>query len=212
MEGLGRHRPVPLGHKDVRGQPLFALQTSQGAYLVALHRVDTGRAVLRPANGSCNISMKRNAFVPMTQAPRCASGKKLSRPSTQRVEPSEKKSLKKILSLKNRRQLGGISGQFSSIPVTHRRYPTTSRRIAMRRKMAQKLSRRTRLQLTGRGRNHPPRRGIFSAAQAGEVGDQPVGFLQRSALIFLRPQSRLLSAHLSRMITGRGVLMTLRAL
>jgi hypothetical protein len=104
------------------------------------------------------------------------------------------------------------SGEFSSIPVTRRRYPTTSRRIAMRRKMAQKLSRRTRLQLTGRGRNHPPRRGIFSAAQAGEVGDQPVGFLQRSALIFLRPQSRLLSAHLSRMITGRGVLMTLRAL
>ena len=26
MEGLGRHRPVPLGHKDVRGQPLLALQ------------------------------------------------------------------------------------------------------------------------------------------------------------------------------------------
>jgi hypothetical protein len=25
MEGLGRHRPVPLGHEDVRGQPLFAL-------------------------------------------------------------------------------------------------------------------------------------------------------------------------------------------
>src|SRR5262245_41387729 len=24
MEGLGRHRPVPLGHKDVRGRPLFA--------------------------------------------------------------------------------------------------------------------------------------------------------------------------------------------
>src|SRR6266436_2477735 len=46
MEGLGRHRPVPLGHKDVRGQPLFALQTPQRAYLVALHRVDTPRAVL----------------------------------------------------------------------------------------------------------------------------------------------------------------------
>jgi hypothetical protein len=41
---------------------------------------------------------------------------------------------------------------------------------------------------------------------------KPVGFLQRSAFIFLRPQSRLLSARLSRMITGRGVLMTLRAL
>jgi hypothetical protein len=41
---------------------------------------------------------------------------------------------------------------------------------------------------------------------------QPVGFLQRSAFVFLRPQSRLLSARLSRMITGRGVLMTLRAL
>jgi hypothetical protein len=31
MEGLGRHRPVPLGHKDVRGRPLFALQTPQRA-------------------------------------------------------------------------------------------------------------------------------------------------------------------------------------
>src|SRR5215471_10429144 len=41
---------------------------------------------------------------------------------------------------------------------------------------------------------------------------QPVGFLQRSAFVFLRPQSRLLSARLSRMITGLGVLMTLRAL
>src|SRR5256885_970029 len=29
MECLGRHRPVPLGHKDVRGQPLFAVQTPQ---------------------------------------------------------------------------------------------------------------------------------------------------------------------------------------
>src|SRR5262250_1571707 len=48
MEGLGRHRPVLLGHKDVRGRPLFALQTPQRAYLIALHRVDTRRAVLRP--------------------------------------------------------------------------------------------------------------------------------------------------------------------
>src|SRR5712691_5720896 len=46
MERLGRHRPVALGHKDVRGQPLFALQTPQRAYLVTLHRVDTRRAVL----------------------------------------------------------------------------------------------------------------------------------------------------------------------
>src|ERR1700745_2670519 len=50
MEGLGRHRPVPLGHEDVRGQPLVALQAAQRAYLVALHRVDTRRAVLRPAD------------------------------------------------------------------------------------------------------------------------------------------------------------------
>src|SRR5215467_13148222 len=50
MEGLGRHRPVLLGHKDVRGRSLFALQTPQRAYLVALHRVDTRRAVLRPAD------------------------------------------------------------------------------------------------------------------------------------------------------------------
>jgi hypothetical protein len=34
----------------VRGRPLFALQTPQRAYLVALHRVDTPRAVLRPAD------------------------------------------------------------------------------------------------------------------------------------------------------------------
>jgi class 3 adenylate cyclase len=52
--------------------------------------------------------------------------------------------------------------------------PTTSRRIAtrsLRRKMARSPSRsggrRTRLQLTGRGRNYPPRWGIFSAAPAG---------------------------------------------
>jgi hypothetical protein len=38
MEGFGRHRPVPLGHKDVRGRALFALQASQRAYLVTLHR------------------------------------------------------------------------------------------------------------------------------------------------------------------------------
>src|SRR6516162_1870314 len=50
MEGFGRHRPVPLGHEDVRGCPLFALQAPQRAYLVALHRVDTRRAVLRPAD------------------------------------------------------------------------------------------------------------------------------------------------------------------
>src|SRR5215471_15456664 len=31
MEGFGRHRPVPLGHEDVRGRPLFALQTIGGA-------------------------------------------------------------------------------------------------------------------------------------------------------------------------------------
>jgi hypothetical protein len=31
-------------------RPLFALQASQRAYLVALHRVDTRRAVLRPAD------------------------------------------------------------------------------------------------------------------------------------------------------------------
>src|SRR5207249_4076436 len=46
MECLGRHRPVPLGHKDVRGQPLLALQTPQGAYLVPLHWMNTRSAVL----------------------------------------------------------------------------------------------------------------------------------------------------------------------
>jgi putative tryptophan/tyrosine transport system substrate-binding protein len=33
MECLGRHRPVPLGHKDVGGRPLFALQAPQCAYV-----------------------------------------------------------------------------------------------------------------------------------------------------------------------------------
>jgi hypothetical protein len=36
VESLRRHRPVPLGHEDVRGYPLFALQAPQRAYLVAL--------------------------------------------------------------------------------------------------------------------------------------------------------------------------------
>ena len=42
MEGFGRHRRVPLGHKDVRGQPLLALQAPQRAYL------DLGLRVARP--------------------------------------------------------------------------------------------------------------------------------------------------------------------
>jgi len=45
MEGFGRHRPVPLGHKDVRGRRLFALHAPQRAYLVALHRVDRTQAL-----------------------------------------------------------------------------------------------------------------------------------------------------------------------
>src|SRR5438445_13529057 len=40
MEGLGRHRPVPLGHKDVRGQPLLALQVSRIAFSDRVFRVD----------------------------------------------------------------------------------------------------------------------------------------------------------------------------
>src|SRR5262245_55527382 len=50
MKSLRRHRPLALGHEDVRGWPLSALQTPQRAYLVALHGVDTRRAVLRPAD------------------------------------------------------------------------------------------------------------------------------------------------------------------
>ena len=72
------------------------------------------------------------------------SGKKLWRPSLQRIEPSEKKSLKQIRSLKNRRQLGVISGQFSSIPAIHRRYPDNeqkNRDAQLRRKMARSPSR-----------------------------------------------------------------------
>jgi hypothetical protein len=47
-------------------------------------------------------------------------------------------------SLRNRRQLGGISGQFSSIPATHRRYPDNeqkNRDAQLRRKMARSPSR-----------------------------------------------------------------------
>ena len=36
--------------EHVRRRPLFVLQAPQRAYLVALHRVDTRRAVLRPAD------------------------------------------------------------------------------------------------------------------------------------------------------------------
>src|SRR5262249_30567268 len=35
----------PLGHKDVRGRPLFALQTSQGAYLVAFFALWTCNSI-----------------------------------------------------------------------------------------------------------------------------------------------------------------------
>src|SRR5262249_19499176 len=52
---------LPLGHKDVRGQPLFALQASQRAYLVALHRGTLGepffalRTCSRPvASSTCD--------------------------------------------------------------------------------------------------------------------------------------------------------------
>jgi hypothetical protein len=38
-------------------------------------------------------------------------------------------------------------------------------------------------------------RHFFPHEDAVGCGTQPVGFLQRSALIFLRPQSKLLSAH-----------------
>ncbi len=43
---------------------------------------------------NCDITKIRNASVPMTRACRCASGKKLWRPSLQRIEPSEKKVIK----------------------------------------------------------------------------------------------------------------------
>jgi hypothetical protein len=36
----------------VRRRPLLALQAPQGAYLVTLHRVDTRRAVLDPADAT----------------------------------------------------------------------------------------------------------------------------------------------------------------
>src|SRR6266403_710124 len=41
MQGLGRHRPVPLGHKGVRGQPLLALQCA------------AARVSRRPESGDC---------------------------------------------------------------------------------------------------------------------------------------------------------------
>jgi hypothetical protein len=45
---LGVIGPVPLGHKDVRGQPLIALQTPQRPYLVALHRGTLGEPSFAP--------------------------------------------------------------------------------------------------------------------------------------------------------------------
>jgi hypothetical protein len=67
MEGLGRHRPVPLGHKDVRGRPLFAPQTSQGAYLteldgnqlgVSLPRAPSVRVDLPTVSSSGDIGLR----------------------------------------------------------------------------------------------------------------------------------------------------------
>src|SRR5436190_3664387 len=49
MEGLGRHRPVPLGHKDLRGCPLFALQASQGAFRSSPSGRVAGRWPAQPA-------------------------------------------------------------------------------------------------------------------------------------------------------------------
>src|SRR5262245_1200524 len=49
MEAFGRHRASALGHKDVRGQPLLALQSAQGAYLVTLHRVDSHDQTRQPS-------------------------------------------------------------------------------------------------------------------------------------------------------------------
>src|SRR5215831_6026847 len=49
-EALGRHWAAALTGEHMRRCLLLALQTPQRAYLVALHRVDTRRAVLRPAD------------------------------------------------------------------------------------------------------------------------------------------------------------------
>jgi hypothetical protein len=71
--------------------------------------------------------------------------------------------------------LGGISSEFSSIPVTRRRYLDNERKnrdAQFAPKKARSPSRaggrRARLQLTGKGRNHPPRRGSFSLGAIDE--------------------------------------------
>jgi len=66
--------------------------------------------------------------------------------------------------LATRRQLGGISREFSSIPVTRRRHPDNeqkNRDAQFAPKNGQKPSGALTRPITQEGRNHPPRRGYF---------------------------------------------------
>src|SRR6266487_5420019 len=70
-----------------------------------------------------------------------------------------------------RRQLGGISGEFSSMPVTRRRYPDTEQRIAthsLRRKMARSQAERDR-PITGRQKPSPAAGVVFYRVQTVPV-------------------------------------------
>jgi hypothetical protein len=76
MEGLGRHRPVPLGHKDVRGQPLFALQTSQRAYLVALRHAAREFELILTGSHAAATSLVHWKPVPSTHMRRMITAKR----------------------------------------------------------------------------------------------------------------------------------------
>jgi hypothetical protein len=84
------------------------------------------------------------------------------------------------------RQLGGINGEFSSIPVTRGRYPDNeSRRAVCAEKWPEAQAEQVVgvhvFSITGRGRNHPPRRGqapesefhlSYMQAAARDIGQQ----------------------------------------
>ena len=81
MEGLGRHRPVPLRLKYVTGCPLFTLQAPQRANFIAPHGVHAWRAIFGPPNVqaprsrfSGSIADKIMPRVPMAVAARLPGG------------------------------------------------------------------------------------------------------------------------------------------
>src|SRR5262249_23885476 len=152
----------------------------------ALTPVSTARHLKTILTGLQCLAVSRAGRSPPWQRPgnngrRCEN---LTNPYGEVAELAARKQLPRVALCERRRagfaRLSGrqpvgnwvaSAGGFSSIPVPRRRYPDNEQRIAthnLPRKIAQKpsraVNRRARLQLTGRGRDYPPRLGIFSAA------------------------------------------------